>query len=63
MQGNGTVLALVGMGTLIYGSMYVYYIRANAHRGDGEEDHKIVGKSEEDIADMGDDSPRFVYVT
>ncbi|RVX67115.1 hypothetical protein B0A52_08358 [Exophiala mesophila] len=63
IQGNGAVLGWVGTGTIIYGSMFMYYVRKNAGRVAGKEDHKIEGKTEEQIADMGDESPRFIYVT
>lgn len=43
--------------------MFFYYRQQNARRAAGEEDFKIEGKSEDEIAAMGDDSPRFVYVT
>lgn len=57
------MLGWVGIGTIIYASMFMYYVRANAGRVAGKEDHKIEGKTEDEISDMGDDSPRFLYVT
>ena len=56
-------MGLVAMGTLIHGGMFVYYRRANARRAAGKEDYKMEGKSEEELTAMGDDSPRFIYVT
>jgi len=38
-------------------------VRANARRARGEEDWKIEGMSEEEIAELGDKNPRFVYTT
>ena len=35
----------------------------NTRREKGEEDHLIESKSDEEIAEMGDDSPRFKYTT
>jgi hypothetical protein len=56
-------MGFVALGSLIYGSMFLYYVRANAARRAGKEDYKIEGKTEDEIAAMGDDSPRFVYAT
>lgn len=56
-------MGLVAIGALIYGGMFTYYLRANARRAAGKEDYKMEGKSEAELTAMGDDSPRFVYVT
>ncbi|KAK7753359.1 hypothetical protein SLS62_004649 [Diatrype stigma] len=39
-----------------------YYARVNRARARGEEDWKVEGKTEAEIAEMGDGSPRYVYV-
>ncbi|KAG9075933.1 hypothetical protein FRC06_009805 [Ceratobasidium sp. 370] len=39
------------------------YSSLNARRGRGEEDAGIQGKTEEEIEAMGDDSPRFRFIT
>jgi hypothetical protein len=33
----------------------------NSRREKGEEEHLVEGMTEEDVAEMGDDSPRFRY--
>jgi hypothetical protein len=38
------------------------YSRINARRSSGEEDHKLVGKTLEEVDAMGDESPRFRLV-
>lgn len=43
--------------------MYFYFRAVNKRRRDGKEDYKIEGKTEEEIADLGDESPRFVFAT
>jgi hypothetical protein len=53
---------MVAFGTLCFGSMSVYYRITNKRRAEGKEDHKIVGMSDEEIEEMGDESPRFKYV-
>jgi hypothetical protein len=41
--------------------MYLYFRWRNQQRLAGKEDYKIEGKTEEEIAEMGDDSPRFLF--
>jgi hypothetical protein len=54
-------MAMVAWACLCYTAMWLYFARVNARRARGEEDHKIEGLSDDEIAEMGDDSPRFVY--
>jgi hypothetical protein len=54
-------MAMVAWACLCYIVMWLYFARVNARRARGEEDHKIEGLSDDEIAEMGDDSPRFVY--
>jgi len=55
-------LALVAMSSLIYAFFWWWYSNANARRARGEEDKKVESKTEEEILEMGDESPRFVYM-
>lgn len=41
----------------------VWFRQANARRDAGLEDDKSKGKTEEEIAELGDESPRFRYMT
>ena len=52
---------MVACACLYYAFMWFWFARINARRARGEEDHLIEGMSDEEIAEMGDDSPRFVY--
>ncbi|KAK3076483.1 hypothetical protein LTS18_012881, partial [Coniosporium uncinatum] len=61
VRGHGVTLALVGFAAVLYAGMSVYFVRRNKKRLSGAEDGKVVGKSEEEIAEMGDESPRFVF--
>ena len=54
-------LSMVAFASVVYALMWFYFSRVNAQRARGEEDHKIQGMSEEEINELGDDSPRFVY--
>lgn len=61
VKGHATTLALVGMSAVIYAFMSVHFRQRNSARKAGKEDGAIRGMSEEEIAEMGDASPRFVF--
>lgn len=61
IKGHTITLGLVALATLLYGCLSLYFAERNAGRREGREDHKMSGKSEEEIAEMGDESPKFVY--
>lgn len=52
---------MVAMASIIFASMSLYLSRKNERRKDGEEDAKIANMSEDDIAELGDESPRFIF--
>lgn len=54
-------LGMVFMATVIYGCLWWILARKNAARRGGKEENKITGMSEEEIAELGDASPRFIY--
>lgn len=63
VRGNAVTLALVGYAGLAYGTMWFILRTINHRRARGLEDAKIEGMSEEDIQELGDRNPRFVYST
>jgi hypothetical protein len=42
-------------------TLHTYFRVINSRREQGKEDWKLEGKSEEEVAEMGDLSPRFRY--
>lgn len=52
---------MVAMAAVIYTIMSIYFVTRNKHRRTGGEESNIAGKSEEEIAEMGDENPRFVF--
>ena len=50
--------AVVGFGTV-----WVYYIYTNSRRESGKEDKKTAGLTEAELKELGDKSPRFIFVT
>jgi hypothetical protein len=61
--GYGVSIACVFTSACIFTFMTTYYKRINARRADGKEDWKLEGKTEAEIKEMGDWSPRYVYST
>ncbi|RVX75515.1 hypothetical protein B0A52_00868 [Exophiala mesophila] len=61
VRGHAVSLAMVAAAAILYAIVYCYYKMANKKRAAGEEDSLIAGKTEEEIAEMGDENPRFVY--
>ena len=54
-------MAMAAMSAVLYGGMWLYFVRRNKNRLAGKGNYKLEGKSEEEIAEMGDESPRFIY--
>lgn len=52
---------MVALGVIIYAFMWWWYRRANKRRDEGEMDDKYRGMAEEDLRELGDDSPRYRY--
>ncbi|KAF2751830.1 MFS general substrate transporter [Sporormia fimetaria CBS 119925] len=61
IRGHAVTLAMVAWACAVYAFMWFYFARVNARRARGEEDWKMEGLSEEEIAELGDESPRFMF--
>jgi hypothetical protein len=61
--GYGVSIACVFTSACIFTFMSTYYKRVNKRRAEGKEDWKMEGKTEEEIKEMGDWSPRYIYST
>lgn len=61
IRGHAVTLAMVALASGIYAFMSAYFFSRNKRRADGKEDHRIQGLSEEEVKELGDDSPRFVF--
>ncbi|KAL1601694.1 hypothetical protein SLS60_006609 [Paraconiothyrium brasiliense] len=61
IRGHAVTLSMVAFASIVYAFMWFYFSHVNARRSRGEEDHKIQGMSDDEIKELGDDSPRFVY--
>ena len=59
--GYGATIGLLGFAMSTMTTLHLYYRTVNARRERGEEDWKFEGKTEEEVAELGDLSPRFRY--
>jgi hypothetical protein len=46
---------------VVYAFMSMWFTKANSRRRQGLEDERISGMSHDEINEMGDRNPRFVY--
>ncbi|KAF2738306.1 MFS general substrate transporter [Polyplosphaeria fusca] len=63
IKGHAVTMAMVAWAIVVYVVMWWHFAKVNARRERGEEDHRVQGMSDEEIAELGDDSPRFYYTT
>ncbi len=61
IKGHSITLAMVAYAAICYGSFWAYFRWRNARRERGEEDWKAEGKTEAEIEEMGDESPRYRF--
>jgi hypothetical protein len=54
-------LSMVALGTAIYGFMWWWYRRENERRQAGQIDEKHRGMGEDELAELGDESPRYRF--
>jgi sugar phosphate permease len=61
IKGHAITLALVGFAIFLLGYMSIYFQAANLKRARGEEDGNCAGLSKEQLDELGDRNPRFIY--
>lgn len=62
-MGHAVTLALMAFSAVVNGILWWSMARTNRRRRAGKEDWKVVDLTEEEIDDLGDDSPRYIYAT
>ena len=60
-RGHAVTLAMAGAAAVIYGFMSFYFFQRNKKRQNGDEDHLMAGLREDEIAERGDENPRYVF--
>ncbi|KAJ5811672.1 MFS transporter [Penicillium riverlandense] len=61
VMGQSITLALLGVAFGLFVVMILYFSRVNKRRMEGKEDASIAGLTEEEVNELGDRSPRFIY--
>jgi hypothetical protein len=59
--GYSATIGALGFAISMMTTLHTYFRVINSRREQGKEDWKLEGKSEEEVAEMGDLSPRFRY--
>lgn len=59
--GYAATIGLLSLGIVIYVALHLYFRMMNRRKLAGKEDWRIEGKTEEEIAEMGEDNPRYLY--
>ncbi|TDZ54544.1 putative transporter [Colletotrichum trifolii] len=61
IRGHAVTLSMVGMATCMYGFLWFWYARENKKREAGHLEDKYRDMSDDELAELGDESPRFKY--
>jgi len=61
--GYGATLGMLALGIVLYTSLHFYFRQHNKKKRDGKYDHLMEGKTEEEIEEMGEKNPRYMYTT
>ncbi|KAH7134689.1 major facilitator superfamily domain-containing protein [Dactylonectria estremocensis] len=61
VRGHAVTLSMVGLGTVIYAFLWFWYRRENQRRAAGEMKEKYRGMAEEELVELGDESPHYRY--
>ena len=60
-MGHAVTLGLLVISALANVVLWWAMVSTNQQRRAGMEDWKLSGKTEEEVDEMGDDSPRYIY--
>ncbi|KAM5345714.1 hypothetical protein ACJ41O_011575 [Fusarium nematophilum] len=60
-RGHAVTLSMVAMGTIIYAFLWWWYRRENERRQSGEVKERYRGMSEDELVELGDESPHYRY--
>jgi len=61
VKGHAVTLALLGVSASLFTVLYVWYAKTNRARDNGLQDFIVAGLSEDEIAEMGEESPRYRF--
>ncbi|KAF4121438.1 nicotinic acid transporter [Geosmithia morbida] len=61
VMGHAISMSLVTMSAIIYLLFWAFFRNKNKRKMEGKEDWRVLGMAEEEIEEMGEDNPRFMY--
>lgn len=56
IKGHAVSLAMVAFAGCVYAVLWVWYAKLNRDRREGRQNHRVAGKTEDEIKEMGDES-------
>ncbi|KAH7082842.1 major facilitator superfamily domain-containing protein [Paraphoma chrysanthemicola] len=59
--GYGATIGLLSLGIVLYIALHVFFRMENKKKREGKYDYLMEGKTEEEIAEMGEKNPRYMY--
>ena len=59
--GYGASIGLLVLGVILYTSLHFWYRNQNKRKVEGKEDYRMEGLSEEEINELGEHNPRYLY--
>jgi len=59
--GYGATIGMLGLGIILYTALTVYFRMQNKKKREGKYDYLMEGKTEEQIAELGENNPRYMY--
>lgn len=62
-MGHAVTVAILAVSVTMDAVLWSYMVHINKRRKAGKEDNKMQGMTEYQIKEMGDRSPRYVFVT
>ncbi|KAL1858295.1 hypothetical protein VTK73DRAFT_7850 [Phialemonium thermophilum] len=63
IKGHAISLAMGGFAVVTYAIVWAYYVYENKQRKSGKRDFQLEGLADEEVRELGDKSPRFIFVT
>ena len=59
--GYGASIGLLVLGVILYTSLHFWYRNQNNRKVEGKEDYRMEGLSEQEINELGEHNPRYLY--
>lgn len=59
--GYGATIGMLALGIALYTALHFYFRMQNKKKKEGKFDHLMEGKTDEEIAEMGENNPHYMY--